>query len=61
MNSLTLSIPYVRCHSVLIDDFKVYSDFVFAEDLWMSLDITFLTIPCVSHDSIFATDFMCPT
>ena len=26
MNSLTLSITYVGCHSLFIDDFKVYSD-----------------------------------
>jgi len=52
VNSLTLSIPYVTCHSVFIDDFKVYRDFVFANDLWISNDIAFLTIPCVSHNSI---------
>ena len=33
LNSLTLSIPYVGCHSVFVDDFMVYSDSVFAEDL----------------------------
>jgi len=56
MNSLTLSISYVGCHSVFIDDFKVYSDSIFADDLWICRDITLLTIPCVSHDSIFAID-----
>jgi hypothetical protein len=45
VNSLTLSIPYVGCHSVFIDDFKVYSYSVFAADLSISGDITFLTIP----------------
>ena len=58
VNSLTLSIPYVICHSVFIDDFKVYSDSVFTDDLWISSDIPFLTIPCVSHDYIFAIDLM---
>jgi hypothetical protein len=33
LNSLTLSIPYVGCHSVFVDDFMVYNDSVFAEDL----------------------------
>jgi hypothetical protein len=32
---------------------------VFADDLWISCHITFLTIPCVSHESIFAIDLMC--
>jgi len=58
MNLLTLSILYITCHSVIIEDFKVYSDCIFAEDLWISHDITFFTIPCVSHDSIFAIDLM---
>ena len=58
MNSLTLSVTYVGCHSVFIDDLKVYSYFVFAGDLWISHDIAFLTIPFVSHDSIFAIDLM---
>jgi hypothetical protein len=59
VNSLTLAMPDVGCHSIFIDDFKVYSDSVFADDLWISSDITFLTIPCVSLDSIFAIDLMC--
>jgi hypothetical protein len=29
---------------------------IFAVDLWISSDIAFLTIHCVSHDSIFAID-----
>jgi hypothetical protein len=58
INSLTLSITYVGCHSVFIDDFKVYSYCVFTVDLWISRDIAFFTIPCVSHDSIFAIDLM---
>jgi len=52
INSLTLSITYVGCHSVFIDDFKVYSYCVFTVDLWISRDIAFFTIPYVSHDSI---------
>jgi len=58
VNSLTLSFPYVSCHSVFIDDSKVYRDSVFAKELWISFNITFLTILCVSHDSTFAMDFM---
>jgi len=58
VNSLTLSIPYVGCHSVFIDNFKVYSYFVFASDLWIPRDIAFVTIPLVSHDSIFAINLM---
>jgi hypothetical protein len=58
VNSLTMSIPYIGCHSVFIVDFKVYSDSVFADDLWISCNIAFLTIPCVNHDSIFAIDLM---
>jgi len=56
LNALMLLIPYVSCHSVLCDDFNVYSDFVFGINLWISRDIAFLTIPCVRHDSIFAID-----
>jgi hypothetical protein len=47
------------CHSIFIDDLKVYSESVFADDLWMSRDIAFLPILCVSHDSILAIDLMC--
>jgi len=57
-NSLTLSIPYVMCHSVFSDDFKAYNDPLFADDLWISRQISFLTIPCFSHESIFAVDLM---
>jgi len=58
VNSVTLSIPYGRCHSVFINDFKVYSYSVFGGDLWISRDIAFLTIPCVGHHSIFAINLM---
>jgi hypothetical protein len=58
VNSMTLSIPYGSCHSVLNDDLTVYSDSVFANNLWICIDIAFLTIPCVSHDSIFAINLM---
>jgi len=60
VNSVTLSITYVGYHSVFMDDFKVYSDSVFAIDLWISRDIAFLTIPYISFDSIFALYLMCP-
>jgi hypothetical protein len=58
VNKLTLLITYVGCHSVFIDDFKVYRDSVFTDDLWISCDIAFLTIPYVSHNSIFAIGLM---
>jgi hypothetical protein len=58
VNSLTMSIPCCTCHSVFIDDFKVYGHFVLAADLWISRDVAFLTIPCVGHDSIFSIDLM---
>jgi len=56
MNSFMLSIPYVSCHLVFSDNFKVYDDSVFADDLYICYDIAFFTIPCVGHDSIFAID-----
>jgi hypothetical protein len=58
LNSLTLSITYVGCHSLFIEDFKVYSVFVFVANFWISSDIAFLTITWVGHDSIFAIDLM---
>jgi len=54
VNSLTLSTPYVSCHSYFIGDLKVYSDSVFDDDLCISSGIVCLTIPCVTHESIFA-------
>ena len=56
VNSFTLSIPHVNCHLVLNDDFLSYSDSVFVDDLWISNDITFLTIQCVSNYSDFTID-----
>jgi hypothetical protein len=56
MTLFLLSIPYVSSHSVFSDDFKVYDDYVFADDLWIRSDIAFLTISCVGHDSIFSID-----
>jgi hypothetical protein len=58
VNSMTVSIPYSSCHSVFNDYLTVYSDSVFADDLWICTDLAFLTIPCVSHDFIFAPDLM---
>jgi len=58
VNSLMLLIPYNSYHSVFSDDFKVYRDFVFANDLWISRDIAFFTIPSVGHDSSFTIDLM---
>jgi hypothetical protein len=48
VNSLILLITYVGYHSVFIDDFKVYNNYVFTGDLWIRRDIMFLTIPCIS-------------
>jgi hypothetical protein len=42
VNSLTLLITYVCCHSVFIEDFKFNRDSVFADDLWISSDKLFL-------------------
>jgi hypothetical protein len=58
VNSLTLSIPCGSCHSVFIDDFKVYCYSVLAGDLWIIREIAFFTNPCVGHDSIFALELM---
>jgi hypothetical protein len=58
VNSMRVSIPYSSCHSLLNDDLTVYSDSVFIDDLWICTDIAFLTIPCVSHDSISAINLM---
>jgi len=59
VNSFTMSVPYVSCHSVFRDNFLVYNDSGFADYLWISGDITFFTFPCVSHESIFANYLMC--
>jgi len=58
MTLFLLSIQYVSWHLVFSDDFKFYSESVFANDLWISSDIAFLIIPCVNNDSIFAIEFM---
>jgi len=55
-NSLMLSIPCVSCNLVFIDDNR---DSVLTDDLWIISDIAFLTIPWVSHHSIFAIGLMC--
>jgi len=49
---------YGGCHSVFIDDFKLYSEFVFAIELWISRDVAFFIIPCINHDSMFAINLM---
>jgi len=58
VNSLTLSTPYVRCHSYFSGDFKVYGDSVFTDDFWSVVTQFSLTIPCVNHDSVFSHDFI---
>jgi len=58
VNSLMQSTPYVSCHSYFSGDLKVYSDSVFDDDLCISSGIVCLTIPCVTHESIFAIGFM---
>jgi hypothetical protein len=40
-----------------MDEFKVYIDYVFAADLWISSDSVFLTIPCVDHHSILLSNW----
>jgi hypothetical protein len=57
MHSLTLSTPYVSCHSYFSGDFKVYTDSVFADDFWSVGTQFSLTIPCVNDDSVFSNDF----
>ena len=54
---LTLSTPYVSCHSYFRCDFKVYGDSVFADDFWPVGTQFSLTIPCVNDDSVFSNDF----
>jgi len=58
VNSLTLSTPYVRCHSYFSGDFKVYGDSVFTDDLWSVVKQFSLTIPCVNDVSVFSIDFI---
>jgi hypothetical protein len=58
VNLVTLSIPYGSCHSVFVDDFKFNKDSIFDDDLWITSDIAFFTIPCVNHDSSFAIDLI---
>jgi len=56
--SLTLSTPYVRCHSYFTSDFKVNIDSVFADDFWSVVTQFSLTIPCVNDDTVFSNDFI---
>jgi len=58
VNSLTLSIPCGSCHSVFIDNFKVYCYSLMAGDIRISRERVFFTIPCLGHDSIFAFHLM---
>jgi hypothetical protein len=58
MNSLTLSTPYVSCHSYFNGDFKVTSHSVFADDFRSVMTQFSLTIPCVNDDSVFPIDFI---
>jgi len=58
VNSLTLSYPYVSCHSYFSGDFKVYGDSVFADNFWSVRTQFSLTIPCVNDDSVFSNDFI---
>jgi hypothetical protein len=57
VNSLTVSTPYVSCHSYFSGDFKVYCDYIFANDFWSVVTQFSLTIPCVSDDSVFSINF----
>jgi len=56
--SLTLSTPYVRCHSYFSGHFKVTSHSVFADDFRSVATQFSLTIPCVNDDSVFSIDFI---
>jgi hypothetical protein len=58
VNSLTLSTPYVSCHSYFSGDFKVYSDSVLADNFWSVVMHFSLTIPCINDDSVFSIDFI---
>jgi hypothetical protein len=58
MHSLTLSTPYVSCHSYFSGDFKVYSDSVLTDDFWSVVTQFLLTIPCINDDSVFSIDFI---
>jgi hypothetical protein len=57
VNSLTLSTPFVTCHSYFSGNFKVNTHSVFADDFWSVVTRFSLTIPCVNDDSIFSNDF----
>jgi hypothetical protein len=57
VNSLTLSTPYISCHSYFSCDFKVYCDSVFADDFWSVVTQFSLTIPCVNDEFVFSIDF----
>jgi len=70
VNLLTLSITYVGCHSVFVDDFEDYSYSVFTGDLWISRDkkifdksmrqpwLFLLLIWCVCCEFIDAFDYI---
>jgi len=58
LNSLTLSTPYVTCHSYYSGDFRVHSDSVFADDFCSVVTHFSLKIPCVTDDSVFSIDFV---
>jgi len=58
LNSLTLSTPYVSCHSYFSGDFKVYSDFVLGDNFWSVVTQFSLTIPCVNNEALFSFDFV---
>jgi hypothetical protein len=58
VNSLTLSTPYVICHSYFSGDFMVYSDFVLGDDFSSVVTQFSLAIPYVNDDSLFSFDFV---
>jgi hypothetical protein len=58
LHSVTLSTPYVSCHSYFSGHFKVNGDSVFADDFWSVVTQFSLTIPCVHDDSVFSIDFI---
>jgi len=58
VNSLTLSTPYVSCHSYYSSDFKVYIDFVLGDDFKSVLTQFSLAIPWVNDDPVLSFDFV---
>ena len=57
--SVVLSIPHVSCHSNFSCDFKLSSDYVFADDFWSVGTPFSLAIAFVNNDSFLSIVFIC--